>query len=50
MNALHEKADRYGGDAVTAHLVQQRLKNADHEGAGTPAHRLRLAAGAFASR
>ena len=29
VNALHEKADRYGGGAVTAHSVQQRLKNAD---------------------
>jgi ParB family chromosome partitioning protein len=29
VNALHEKTDRYGGGAVTAHSVQQRLKNAD---------------------
>lgn len=29
VNALHEKMDRYGGGAVTAHSVQQRLKNAD---------------------
>ncbi|MBY6243438.1 ParB/RepB/Spo0J family partition protein [Methylosinus sp. Sm6] len=29
VNALHEKADRYGGGALTAHSVQQRLKNAD---------------------
>jgi ParB family chromosome partitioning protein len=29
VNALHEKVDRYGGGVVTAHSVQQRLKNAD---------------------
>ncbi|ATQ69076.1 MULTISPECIES: ParB/RepB/Spo0J family partition protein [Methylosinus] len=29
VNALHEKADRYAGGAVTAHSVQQRLKHAD---------------------
>ena len=29
VNALYEKADRYGGGAITAHGVQQRLHQAD---------------------